>query len=246
MVHGYRYKTSFIIFLSLEVLKPLEPISSWYLKSLCCFNKGPYDYSLVSSNTFCLIGVYNNFDNEPRHVKTNKMSVCPAKTQISLGIRPVWSESSLCTQWVAKDPSFLHADSEDWSDWACVITAEPVKPVFLKTDFVIRILFYTYWCSYEFIGNSLRGRSLFISWGAGQFFGKPVISSATPLPNFYFAVDPPNNNRRFVMLTPPPHGPTPLLSQQIITLEIPNGFQNVIKHEINKKDETVIIKKGKK
>ena len=32
-----------------------------------------------------------------------------AKTQISLGIRPVWSESSLCAQWVAKDPSFLHA-----------------------------------------------------------------------------------------------------------------------------------------
>ena len=41
------------------------------------------------------------------------MSVRPAKTQISLGIRPVWSESSLCAQWVAKDPSFLHADSED-------------------------------------------------------------------------------------------------------------------------------------
>ena len=33
--------------------------------------------------------------NEPRHDKTNKMSVRPAKTQISLGIRPVWSESSL-------------------------------------------------------------------------------------------------------------------------------------------------------
>ena len=27
---------------------------------------------------------------EPRHDKTNKMSVRPAKTQISLGIRPVW------------------------------------------------------------------------------------------------------------------------------------------------------------
>ena len=26
-------------------------------------------------------------------------------------------QSSLCTHWVAKDPSFLHADSEDWSDW---------------------------------------------------------------------------------------------------------------------------------
>ena len=56
--------------------------------------------------------------NEPRHDKTNKMSVRPAKTQISLGIRPVSSESSLCAQWVAKDPSFVHADNEDWSDWA--------------------------------------------------------------------------------------------------------------------------------
>ena len=27
--------------------------------------------------------------------KTNKMSVHPAKTQISVGIHPVWSESSL-------------------------------------------------------------------------------------------------------------------------------------------------------
>ena len=32
---------------------------------------------------------------EPRHDKTNKMSMRPAKTQISLGIRQVWSESSL-------------------------------------------------------------------------------------------------------------------------------------------------------
>ena len=32
---------------------------------------------------------------EPRLDKTNKTNVRPAKTQISLGIRPVWSESSL-------------------------------------------------------------------------------------------------------------------------------------------------------
>ena len=32
---------------------------------------------------------------EPRHDKTNKIPVHPAKTQISLGIRPVWSKSSL-------------------------------------------------------------------------------------------------------------------------------------------------------
>ena len=49
---------------------------------------------------------------EPPRDKTNKVSVRPAKTQISLGIRPVWSASSLCAQWVAKGPSFLHADSE--------------------------------------------------------------------------------------------------------------------------------------
>ena len=46
------------------------------------------------------------------------MSVRPSKTQISLGLRPVWSELSLGAQWVAKDPSVFHADSEDYSDWA--------------------------------------------------------------------------------------------------------------------------------
>ena len=39
--------------------------------------------------------------------------VCAQRRQISLSIRLVWSESSLCSEWVAKDPSFLHADSED-------------------------------------------------------------------------------------------------------------------------------------
>ena len=33
--------------------------------------------------------------NEPWHDKTNTVAVCPVKTQISLGIHPVWSESSL-------------------------------------------------------------------------------------------------------------------------------------------------------
>ena len=37
-----------------------------------------------------------HIQNESRHDKTNKVPVLPAKTQISLGIRPVWSESSLC------------------------------------------------------------------------------------------------------------------------------------------------------
>ena len=45
--------------------------------------------------------------------KPTKWYVLPAKTQINLGIHPLWSEPLLCIQWVAKDPSFLHADSED-------------------------------------------------------------------------------------------------------------------------------------
>ena len=42
-----------------------------------------------------------------------KNDCAQAKMQISLGFCPVWSESLLCAQWVAKDPSFLHVDSED-------------------------------------------------------------------------------------------------------------------------------------
>ena len=45
--------------------------------------------------------------------KLTKWSMCPLKTQISLGICPVWSESLLCAQWVAEDSSFLQVDSED-------------------------------------------------------------------------------------------------------------------------------------
>ena len=44
------------------------------------------------------------------------MAVRPAKSKISLGICPVWSESLLCAQRVAKDQSPLLADSED-SGW---------------------------------------------------------------------------------------------------------------------------------
>ena len=50
---------------------------------------------------------------EPRHNKTNKMTVLPAKTQISLGIRTVWSESSL-SAWRNLGPLATHwAQNED-------------------------------------------------------------------------------------------------------------------------------------
>ena len=51
--------------------------------------------------------------NEPPRDKTNKVSVRPAKTQISLGIRPVWSESSL-SAWRKFEPLAIHwAHSQD-------------------------------------------------------------------------------------------------------------------------------------
>ena len=55
---------------------------------------------------------------EPPHDKTNKMTVRPAKTQISLGIRPVWSESSLRMKkaWALSYP--LNAHQRLWSDCA--------------------------------------------------------------------------------------------------------------------------------
>ena len=50
---------------------------------------------------------------EPPRDKTNKVSVRPAETQISLGIRPVWSESSL-SAWRKLGPLATHwAHSED-------------------------------------------------------------------------------------------------------------------------------------
>ena len=53
---------------------------------------------------------------EPQHDKTNKMSVCPAKTQADAKRRltSAQSDQSLRCVWGAKDPSFLHADSEDF------------------------------------------------------------------------------------------------------------------------------------
>ena len=57
----------------------------------------------------CQIIRLNHVKFEPRHDKTNKVSVRQAKTQISLAIRPVWSESSLYAQrWQRRL----------WSDWA--------------------------------------------------------------------------------------------------------------------------------
>ena len=50
--------------------------------------------------------------------KPTKWQVCPAKIQISLGIRPVWSVFAVCLKqpWVLSYP--LSAQRRLWSDWA--------------------------------------------------------------------------------------------------------------------------------
>ena len=56
---------------------------------------------------------------EPPHDKTNKMTMHPAKTQISLGIRPVWSESSLAhNEYLRTQAFFMRTEKKIWSDWA--------------------------------------------------------------------------------------------------------------------------------
>ena len=57
----------------------------------------------------------NQIWSEPPHDKTNKNDCAPSKDS-SAWASPQSDQSSLCAQWVAKDPSFLHADSEDWVD----------------------------------------------------------------------------------------------------------------------------------
>ena len=105
-------------------------VKDWTLRSDCMyfeksgkplFIKWPTVYRFLSCSipplNIVWIRTCNKYHNkiiEPPRDKTNKVSMRPAKTQISLGIRTIWSESLLCAQWVAKDPNFFHADSKDF------------------------------------------------------------------------------------------------------------------------------------
>ena len=76
---------------------------------------------------------------EPQHDKTNKMS-----------LRPVWSESLLCAQWVAKDPSFLHVDSED-SD-----QTGRIRPVWSESSLGAHAILLVLSCCGSFVKNFLK------------------------------------------------------------------------------------------
>ena len=73
------------------MLSPSLPIKHWNVWNYVV----NFPTLLVILLTYC--ADYTAFLFEPPHDKTNNVVVRPAKTQISLGIRPVWSESSLTT-----------------------------------------------------------------------------------------------------------------------------------------------------
>ena len=80
-------------------------LSGWivffFLASFLSFSKPRHDW-------YC----HRKLQNEPPHDKTNKMTCAPSEASDQPG-HPPSLISPLCSQWVAKDPSFLYADSED-------------------------------------------------------------------------------------------------------------------------------------
>ena len=74
--------------------------------------------SVLYFGVMVLILIRGNDASEPPHDKTNKMAVRPAKIQISPGIRPVWSESSLSAWRKLGSFTTLWAHSRLWSNWA--------------------------------------------------------------------------------------------------------------------------------
>ena len=78
--------------------------------SLYCRSSIAVTYRVALSGNIIPLGACNKMSHDM--TKPTKWER-PMKTQVSLGICPIWSESSLYAQWVAKDTRFLHADSED-------------------------------------------------------------------------------------------------------------------------------------
>ena len=118
---------------SLEKLSHVVPTTRWPVKYPALSRQCRWHYVTCRLVTVVIITVMKHTETrkqtqnmllkicvasqfEQQHDKTNKITVRPAKTQISLGIRPVWSASSLYAQWVAKVSSC--GQRRLWSDWA--------------------------------------------------------------------------------------------------------------------------------
>ena len=68
----------------------------------------------LSSNTHLICSTARHLSlNEPPRDKTNILPHVPSEDSDQPGHPPSLISLRCCAQWVAKDPSFLHADSED-------------------------------------------------------------------------------------------------------------------------------------
>ena len=92
-----------------DMLKTENPC---HHEKMCCNDAKCYNI-LQNVITFC-VKCRMIYKFEPPHDKTNKMTMRPAKTQISLGIRPVWSESSLSARRKLGSLAIHWAHSEDF------------------------------------------------------------------------------------------------------------------------------------
>ena len=95
---------------------------------------------------------------EPPYDKTNEMAVCPAKTQLSLGICPVWSESWLSAWWKLGSLAthWAHSEASDQTGWmprlnwvfagctiillVCHEAAQILRAALCKKAFIVYIL----------------------------------------------------------------------------------------------------------
>ena len=89
--------------------------SQLHVKSKIPFHFNSENLSFEHSYTFC-VDMYFVFlchikTNGPPHEKPNTITCAPSKDSDKLGYPP--NLSRVFVQWVARDPRFLHADSED-------------------------------------------------------------------------------------------------------------------------------------
>ena len=104
----------------LSVYRTTGPLVSWFYTCIQPQGRGrqpPGDKILMSTEMSChfihLLQVSKNIFEVWFYTFFSWFNTRTATWQNQQNIRPVRSESFLCAQWVAKDPSFLHAGSED-------------------------------------------------------------------------------------------------------------------------------------
>ena len=96
---------------------------------------------------------------EPRHDKTNNVAVCPAKTQIYLGIRPVWSESSL-SAWKKLESLATHWAHREDSDQ----TEQMPRLIWVLAGHTFFLLVLSWGCSYHYIFPRFHSWAFVLVW----------------------------------------------------------------------------------